>query len=82
MDVTGLLRTNRPTHGRRRHALLHMWGYLDDAPQPPEHEAEILRHLQAGLSGEQIPYLLHSTALADFPGMADVTVKSPGIPDA
>jgi uncharacterized protein YbgA (DUF1722 family) len=55
----------RPTEGRLRNALLHMWGYFsEDGAQPAEDNAELIGQIQRLAVEQEQSYLLASTALS------------------
>ena len=57
----------RPTAGRLRNALLHMWGYVsDDGAKPAENDGQLVLQLQKLAEEQEKTYLLASTALSDL----------------
>ena len=52
--------------GRVHNALAHMWGYLEQAGQPPADKHAMIAALQQGVSEQDLRYLMHSTALSGF----------------
>ena len=69
MEALALLLTEeirvRPTEGRLRNALLHMWGYVsEEGAQPAEDNAELMRQIQQLAMEQEQTYLLASTALS------------------
>jgi len=55
----------RPTAGRLRNALLHMWGYVsEEGMQPAASDAKLLMDIQALALEQERDYLLASTALS------------------
>ncbi len=57
----------RPTAGRIRNALLHMWGYVsEDGAQPAEDDGQLLLQIQKLAKEQDRSYLLASTALSDL----------------
>jgi len=55
--------------GRVHNALAHMWGYLEQAGQPPADKHAMIAALQQGVSEQDLTYLMHSTALSGFAGV-------------
>ena len=82
MEELALLLTQtiriRPTEGRLRNALLHMWGYFSEEGEVPgEANDQLLLQVQQKAKEHEQPYLMASTALSglavwidDFEGMA------------
>jgi len=57
----------RPTAGRLRNALLHMWGYVsEDGMLPAEDNRQLLLQVQQLAEEQERTYLLTSTALSDL----------------